>query len=304
MNWWVFDANEPNWRINLLKSMTAFARIERREPWGELSCELRSVNHRYLEVSLRLPEELRALETQMRNLLRERMARGKLDLTMKVQSGSESQAKLTVDEQMLDALTTALDVIGHKIGPHQPPSPADLLNWPGLVNATPPQKSALAEAAAHAVKAAADALIKGRLSEGEKLQSMLFTRLGGMREQVAVARARRPQLLEDRRQKLLDRLASCKAELDEHRLEQEMVLFAQRIDTDEELDRLDAHLQELEQLLASDEPVGRRLDFLMQELNREANTLASKANDLETTRAAVSMKVLIEQMREQVQNIE
>ncbi|MCU7892674.1 MAG: YicC family protein [Candidatus Thiodiazotropha sp. (ex Ustalcina ferruginea)] len=288
----------------MISSMTAFAREEYRGDLGILSWEIRSVNHRYLEAFLRLPEELRVLESSVRERLNARLGRGKLDVSLKFKPGGMAEAGLQVNQRLVEQLLSAeqqladLMEVGNNLGS------SDLLRWPGVLEEQEQDFTPVKQRAMILLETAIDSLIDNRLREGERLSKIIRNRCVGLQAQVVQVRSLMPDVLETVRSRIRDRLTEAMEELDEIRLEQEMVLLAQRLDVDEEMDRLETHLEEVERVLQADEPVGRRLDFLMQELNREANTLTSKSNSVDVTRSAVEMKVLIEQMREQIQNIE
>ncbi|HXH03341.1 MAG TPA: YicC/YloC family endoribonuclease [Candidatus Competibacteraceae bacterium] len=288
----------------MIRSMTAFARREHGTDWGAITWELRSVNHRYLEVALRLPDTLRALEPAVRERIAAVLSRGKVEAQLKLTAASGALAELSFNRELAGKLLAVAAELEHMMGPGTGLRPIDVLRWPGVVSEPEPDQEAIHQAVLACLDAALKDMVATRSREGERIREMLESRCTAMAEQVKIVRARRPQVLARLREKLLARLAELPVEPDSSRLEQELVLAAQRLDVDEELDRLDAHLAEIRDVLARPEPVGRRLDFLMQELNREANTLSSKAGDGETTRAAVELKVLIEQMREQVQNVE
>ncbi|MYM63845.1 YicC/YloC family endoribonuclease [Pseudomaricurvus sp. HS19] len=285
-------------------SMTGFARQEANYPWGTLVWEVRSVNHRYLEPHLRLPELVRELEPAVREEMRKQLSRGKVEASFTYQLSGDSSQTLTVNESLLQQLSQALQHVDQQLPNPAPVSPLDVLRWPGMIGEYKIDREAVLEAALELFKKALAGLIDHRAREGAELQQLIETRLDGISEQVVQVRAMLPTILQSQRQRLLDKLTSIKAELDQDRLEQEMVYLAQKSDVDEELDRLDTHVTEVRRTLKQKGAVGRRLDFLMQELNREANTLSSKSIVSETTQAAVELKVLIEQMREQVQNIE
>jgi uncharacterized protein (TIGR00255 family) len=288
----------------MISSMTAFAREEYRGELGQLSWEIRSVNHRYLEIFLRLPEELRVLETSVRERLNGRLSRGKLDVSLKYKPASAAEAGLQINQRMVDQLMEAEEELAEVLGVESSLRPLDLLRWPGVLEEQEQDYTPVKQQAMALLETAIDSLIDSRLREGERLAEIVKLRCDAMLAQVDRVRGLMPDVLENMRNRIRDRLSEVMEELDESRLEQEMALLAQRLDVDEEMDRLETHLVEVERVLETDEPVGRRLDFLMQELNREANTLSSKSNDVEVTRAGVEMKVLIEQMREQIQNIE
>ncbi len=288
----------------MISSMTAYARQEHRDNLGGLVWELRSVNHRYLEVTVRLPEEFRAIEPSVRELVAKKLGRGKVECGLRFEAGSDNTAGIKVNERLAKQVIEAAMEIGHLQHEAVPPRTIDIMRWPGVLEAEKQDFSPLQKHAQGLLGESLDSLIENRQREGSRLAELIQKRCSSMQEQVAMVRARMPGVLAGIRERLRTRLEELSGELDEGRLEQEMTLLCQRLDVDEEMDRLDAHLQEVEQVLQRKEPVGRRLDFLMQELNREANTLSSKANDSDTTKIAVEMKVLIEQMREQVQNIE
>lgn len=288
----------------MIKSMTAFARETRTADFGELTWELRAVNHRYLEPHLRLPEELRALETQVRARLAARLQRGKLDCALRYAPAVGSVGRLEVNRGFVEQLLAAGQEVGAIVGREAAPSPFDLLRWPGVLHEQERDLDRVSRAALELLETAIDTLLATREREGERLERLLVERCDRLQESVARVRLRMPEVMANVRRRLAERLAELRAELDPSRIEQEMALLAARLDVDEEMDRLEAHIAEVRAVLQRNEPVGRRLDFLMQELNREANTLGSKSADVEITREAVEMKVLIEQMREQIQNLE
>ncbi len=283
--------------------MTGFARREAALPAGTLVWEVRTVNHRYLEVGLRLPEDFRALESEARALIATQVRRGKLDATLQFRPAAPGKVTLELNEPLLTALTAQARVLADRIGGSV--NAMDLLRWPGVVREPERETAPLQLAAMTLLKDALQALGAHRDSEGARTASMIGERSERLLELVAEVAARLPEVRERIRVKLNERLAQFVA-TDTHRerFEQELVLALQKLDVDEELDRLRSHVTEVQRSLAGNEPAGRRLDFLMQEFNREANTLSSKSQDAATTRAAVEMKVLIEQMREQVQNVE
>jgi uncharacterized protein (TIGR00255 family) len=287
----------------MVHSMTAFARAERAGALGTLSWEVRSVNHRYLEPHLRLPEALRDLEGAVREALRQAVSRGKIECTLRFSEESAGKP-LQVDRERAAQLVAAAQSVASLIPQPAPLNPLEVLAWPGVLVADASDPQALNSAAMEVFAEALAELKNGRDREGAELARLIIERLDAITEEVATLRTQVPQMLAVQRQKVLDRFADMRAELDPQRLEQEMVLLAQKSDVAEELDRLATHVQEVRRVLTAGGAAGRRLDFLMQELNREANTLGSKAFDPRSTQAAVNLKVLIEQMREQVQNIE
>jgi uncharacterized protein (TIGR00255 family) len=287
----------------MIRSMTGFARRERQFPWGLLSWELKTVNHRFLEMSCRLPEEFRAGESEFRQTIAAAVRRGKVECGLHFKPHATSDA-LEVDNELLDALTARARQIAAQAGAAARIEVLDLLRWPGVIRDTA-RDTAPMLAAAHALLGEALAeLTRSRDSEGGRLRDALEQRCDGLIEFAARVTDRLPEVRARMRAKLLDRIAQLVKDADQDRLEQELAILAQRLDVDEELERLRGHVLEVRKTFTGQEPAGRRLDFLMQELNREANTLSSKSQDIETTRAGVDMKVLIEQMREQVQNIE
>ena len=288
----------------MICSMTAFAREEYRGDLGVLIWELRSVNHRYLEPHFRIPEELRAFEPLVRERLGKRLGRGKIDCALRFKPSADIEADVQVNQHLVKQLLKASNEIGTIMGSEANIRPMDLLRWPGIIQEQEKDLGPVQQQAMALLDQALDSLLDTRQREGERLGGMISDRCRQMRELVRQVRDLMPQILDGLRQRIRDRLQEVMEQLDESRLEQEMALIAQRLDVDEEMDRLDTHLAEVEAVLKRKEPIGRRLDFLMQELNRESNTLSSKSNSAELTRIAVDMKVLIEQMREQIQNIE
>ena len=285
-------------------SMTAFARHEADIPGGSLLWELRSVNHRYLEISPRLPEELRGLEPQVRETIGARLARGKIDCFLRFQARDKLADAIELDDSQAERLVGAAQRLGRIADGVGALRAIDILRWPGVLRAPELDVDTLGVAALDLLSRALDGLVAMRRREGERMQELVSQRLTAMAAIVADLRKLLPELAQAYRERLETRLSDIKAELEPGRLEQEIILFAQKTDVAEELDRLAAHVDEVRNAFGSNRQIGRRLDFLMQELNREANTLASKAADLRVTSAAVELKVLIEQMREQVQNIE
>ncbi|GAB6390128.1 YicC/YloC family endoribonuclease [Stutzerimonas marianensis] len=287
----------------MIHSMTAFARAEMAGDHGTLSWEIRSVNHRYLEPHLRLPEAFRDLEGAVRDALRKGLSRGKVECTLRFAEDAAGRS-MQVDEARARTLIAAAEDVAALLKQPAPINPLDVLAWPGVIVGDAADPQALGNAALKLFDKALAELKSGRQREGEELARLINERLDAITQETATLRAQVPQMLAAQRQKVLDRCAEMRVELDPQRLEQELVLLAQKSDVAEELDRLATHVGEVRRVLQSGGAAGRRLDFLMQELNREANTLGSKAIDTRSTQAAVNLKVLIEQMREQVQNIE
>jgi uncharacterized protein (TIGR00255 family) len=289
----------------MIRSMTGFARRERQGPWGTLTCELRTVNHRYLEVSLRLPEDLRGLEGDARQILSSSLRRGKVDAGLYLRSTVAATPALEINQPLVEQLLLRAAEVSARLGDYAGKMGAfDVLRWPGVVREAERDITPLAAEALELLKETSEQLNESRAREGARIREMLQTRSQALVESVALVRARLPEVSARIRARVSERIAQLGTQVDSERLEQELVLLAYKMDVEEELDRLGSHVTETMRVLDSTEPAGRRLDFLMQELNREANTLSSKSQDVETTRAAVDMKVLIEQMREQVQNVE
>ncbi len=284
--------------------MTAFARQESAEAWGVLTLELRSVNHRYLDVSLRLPEEIRVIETKLREGIQKGLSRGKIDCTVRFQPQQMSADDIQLDDKLIQQLAAASQQIEDHFQQTRPVSPLEVMRWPGVLQTPEVEADVLHKTALKLLDAALKELVRGREGEGEKLKQIIEQRCDGISDIVKEVSVLIPEIKQSWRERLMARLEEVKGELDEVRLEQELAYMAQKIDVDEEIDRLNTHVEEVKRVLQQRKPVGRRLDFLMQELNREANTLGSKSTDARTGTASVDLKVLIEQMREQVQNIE
>lgn len=291
----------------MIRSMTAFSSGERATQWGTLSCELRSVNHRFLEIGLRLHDDLRALEPVLRERIASRIARGKLDLSLRLRA-PEGEGGLQVNPSRLRELSEiAIDLTARFPGLQT--DLTDLLNFPGVLQAPAADAAALQAQAIAVLDDVLDEFVASREREGAKLAAVIGERIDGIARIAADVRALMPAIRTGQRQKLEARLADVAqsagtGQFDSSRLEQELVIWLQKLDVDEELDRLDAHVSEARRVLKLSEAVGRRLDFLLQEFNREANTLGSKSVDARSSGAAIELKVLIDQVREQIQNIE
>lgn len=288
----------------MLSSMTGFAHSESSGEFGTLICELRAVNHRYLEISVRLPDELRSLEAGIRERLQAGINRGKLECSLRWRRSGQTAEGPQVNEEFAKQLIAKISEVEHWMHNAARFTVMDLLHWPGVVVEPEQDMTALSTSVMDLVKQTLDELRQARHREGQHIQGLLRSRLEQVQVQVGFVRQRRPQVVQSLQDKLRGRIAELDLDCDPGRLEQELVMQAQRLDVAEELDRLDGHCKEMLRILGTDEPMGRRLDFLMQEFNREANTLSAKSHDLETTQAAVELKVLIEQMREQIQNLE
>ncbi len=288
----------------MIFSMTAFARQPIKADWGNAHWEIRSVNQRFLETNFRLPEAFRSMELELRNRLRKRLQRGKLDISLRIEYSPTEADAISINEKLAKQLIAAHQQLQAAASVEQALQITDLMRWPGLIQTTDLDTSKVEKELLAAFDQAIDALIEMRKREGASLIELIQSRLDGIGEQVKLVRECMPDIIHWQRERILNRFEEVKVELDSERLEQEMVLLAQKVDVDEELDRLETHLAEVSRLLKKGGTVGRRLDFLMQELNREANTLGSKSISAKTTAASVEVKVLIEQMREQIQNIE
>lgn len=288
----------------MIQSMTAFARSQDQGVWGSAVCELRSINHRYLELSVRMPETLQALEAQMRERIRHHIRRGKIECTIRFQPSDITGAEITINHHLAQELCKATDVIAKMLNHAAPVNPMDVLRWPQILQIAEIDVEVIQDEIIKLLDKGLQDLVDARIREGTELKQLFLQRLEAMKAELAKVRHRLPEIYNQQRSRLVARFNDAKVELDSGRFEQEVVLFAQKMDVTEELERLDAHISEVRRILKHGGVAGRRLDFLMQELNREANTLGAKSVDVDTTRASVELKVLIEQIREQVQNVE
>lgn len=288
----------------MIRSMTAFSRQEGDTKNGHLIWELRSVNHRFSEVSLRLPEECRSLEPKVRELISKRVKRGKIDATLRYQKAVVDEQSLEIDKALVEKVAHATREIDQILYNAAPLNALEILRWPGVMLVPETSIEELAADTLALLEAGMAELLETRAREGEKLKAVIDARCDSIDEQIKIVEKRLPEIQKAVRARLESRLVEIKGELDPARIEQEIVLLANKSDVDEEIERLKAHVEEVRRVISQDEPVGRRLDFLMQELNREANTLGSKSVHTDTTSVSVELKVLIEQMREQIQNIE
>jgi len=285
-------------------SMTSFARAEFSGEWGHGVWELRSVNHRYLEVLVRLPDEFRIYEGRIREHVGARAKRGKLDCTLRCDLAGRSFSEIRLNEQAADQVVDATRRIASIAGGELALNPFDVLRWPGVIETEDGDINDVSEDAFKALGRLLDEFVDTRRREGHKLKTIIEQRIKAIRSQIELLDLRVPDIINSIRERYEHRLHALAKSLDESRVEQECALLIQRLDVAEELDRLRAHVQEAQRLLDTEEPIGRHLDFLMQELNREANTLGSKSAHVDTAGASIELKVLIEQIREQVQNIE
>lgn len=288
----------------MIHSMTAFARTQVQGKWGTLTCEIRSINHRYLEIGLHMPDVLRVLEMPIRELIRKHLKRGKIECNVRYQPGQDVDALVSVNAKLAKELCQAVEQVAGLLDNAAPVQPADILRFPGVLETSEADTSMLHSEAKTLVENTLKDLVAARMREGDDLNQLFIGRMELMGTELSKVRERLPQVLQESKEKLVKRFTEASVELDPGRLEQEMVMFAHKVDVAEEIERTETHINEVRRILKAGGLVGRRLDFLMQELNREANTLGSKSADPILTHAAVEMKVLIEQIREQVQNIE
>lgn len=288
----------------MIKSMTAFSRQHAEGSWGNATIEIKTVNHRYLDVNLRLPDMLRELEMPLRDLFRKQLSRGKLDCSVRYTMDAGADAEISLNQTLLTQLINATSQVEAQLTNPTAYNALELLRWPGVMLVAETDLNATKAALLELAKQAINDLNDVRLREGSALTQCVIERLESIEQQVALVTPRVKHVVIEQQQKLQYKIAELALTLDPERMEQEIALLAQRVDIAEELDRLQTHVKEVRRVLKKGGIVGRRLDFLMQELNREANTLASKSIDTQMTQAAVEIKVLIEQMREQIQNIE
>lgn len=287
----------------MIYSMTAFARSEVKKDWGTAVWEVRSVNQRFLETYFRLPEQFRALEPMLRERFRKRLQRGKVECALRFSANDAAVTKLTLNEALAKEVMHAADWV-QSHGQSTGVNPLDILRWPGVIAAEEADMDAIQADILAAFDDTLTQFIEARATEGDALKALIEQRLDGIEKEAAAVAEKMPAIVEWQREKIQSRFEEAKVELDPTRFEQEMVMLAQKIDVAEELDRLNAHVKETRNILKKGGACGRRLDFMMQEFNRESNTLGSKSINSEITQSAVELKVLIEQMREQIQNIE
>ncbi|MEO2268139.1 YicC/YloC family endoribonuclease [Pseudoalteromonas sp. YIC-656] len=286
----------------MIHSMTAYARQEIKGDWGTGTWEIRSVNQRYLETFIRAPEQFRGLEPVIRDRLRKNLQRGKVEVFLKFVANPAHVGELNINESLASQLVKSAQWV--QAQSQGEINPVDILRWPGVMEAQEMDMDAVQGELLSGLDMAIEEFKAARASEGENLEQMISSRLDAIIEQVSIVESHMPEVIKWQREKLQQKLEELQAEIDENRLEQELIYLAQKQDVAEELDRLKSHVKETHKILKKGGACGRRLDFMMQEFNREANTLASKSINTEVTNAAVELKVLIEQMREQIQNIE
>ncbi len=287
----------------MIYSMTAFARSEVKKEWGTAVWEIRSVNQRYLETYFRLPEQFRSLEPVLRERFRKRLQRGKVECALRFTANDSAVTKLNLNEQLAKQVLHAADWV-QSHGQATGVNPLDVLKWPGVIASEEADMDAIQADMLEGLDKAMNDFIAARGAEGETLKSLIEQRLDAIEVEAEKVAQRMPEILTWQREKIQARFEEAKLELDAARVEQEMILLAQKVDVAEELDRLNSHVAETRKILKKGGACGRRLDFMMQEFNRESNTLGSKSISTEITQSAVELKVLIEQMREQIQNIE
>lgn len=288
----------------MIYSMTAYARKEVKGDWGSAVWEIRSVNQRYLETYFRMPEQFRGLEPVLRERFRKRLARGKVECNLRFEANPAAKGELSINEALASQVIKAAEQVMHMTGELSRINPFQVMQWPGVMETPEQDMDAVNKVLLEAFDGAMDEFIEARAREGENMKALIEQRLEAITSEVVKVRARMPEILEWQRERLFSKFKDAKVELDPSRVEQELILLAQKSDVAEELDRLDSHVKETTNILKKGGAVGRRLDFMMQEFNRESNTLASKSISTDITASGVELKVLIEQMREQIQNIE
>ncbi|HHF2928020.1 TPA: YicC/YloC family endoribonuclease [Vibrio alginolyticus] len=288
----------------MIYSMTAYARKEVKGDWGSAVWEIRSVNQRYLETYFRMPEQFRGLEPVLRERFRKRLARGKVECNLRFEANPAAKGELSINQALASQVIKAAEQVMHMTGELSRINPFQVMQWPGVMETPEQDMDAVNKVLLEAFDGAMDEFIEARAREGENMKALIEQRLDAISAEVVKVRARMPEILEWQRERLFSKFEDAKVELDPSRIEQELILLAQKSDVAEELDRLDSHVKETTNILKKGGAVGRRLDFMMQEFNRESNTLASKSISTDITASGVELKVLIEQMREQIQNIE
>ncbi|UTZ32114.1 YicC family protein [Vibrio campbellii] len=288
----------------MIYSMTAYARKEVKGDWGSAVWEIRSVNQRYLETYFRMPEQFRALEPVLRERFRKHLARGKVECSLRFEANPAAKAELSINEALANQVIKAAEQVMHMTGELSRINPFQVMQWPGVMETPEQNMDEVNKELLGAFDEAISEFIEARGREGDNMKALIEQRLEAITSEVVKVRARMPEILEWQRERLFSKFEDAKVELDPSRVEQELILLAQKSDVAEELDRLDSHVKETTNILKKGGAVGRRLDFMMQEFNRESNTLASKSISTDITASGVELKVLIEQMREQIQNIE
>ncbi|EJK2116500.1 hypothetical protein ATY37_03850 [Vibrio cidicii] len=288
----------------MIYSMTGYARKEVKSDWGTAVWEIRSVNQRYLETYFRLPEQFRGLEPLLRDRFRQRLARGKVECNLRFEANPAAKSELKINEALAKQVIKAAEQVMHMTGELSRINPFQVMQWPGVMETPEQDMDTINKALLAAFDEALAEFIESRGREGDNMKALIEQRLEAISAEVVKVRARMPEILQWQRERLLGKFEEAKIELDATRVEQELILLAQKSDVAEELDRLDSHVKEARNVLKKGGACGRKLDFMMQEFNRESNTLASKSIATDITASGVELKVLIEQMREQIQNIE
>jgi len=288
----------------MIYSMTAYARKEVKGDWGSAVWEIRSVNQRYLETYFRLPEQFRSLEPILRERFRKRLARGKVECHLRFEANPAAKGELTINESLAQQVINAANQISSMTGESNRINPFQVMQWPGVMETPEQDMDSINKDLLTAFDETIKEFIKARGREGSNMRELIEQRLEAITSEATKVRTRMPEILEWQRERLVSKFEEAKVELEANRVEQELILLAQKVDVAEELDRLDSHVKETKNILKKGGSVGRRLDFMMQEFNRESNTLASKSISTDITASGVELKVLIEQMREQIQNIE
>ncbi|MDE1312773.1 YicC family protein [Vibrio aestuarianus] len=288
----------------MIYSMTAYARKEVKGDWGTAVWEIRSVNQRYLETYFRLPEQFRGLEPVLRERFRKRLARGKVECHLRYEANPAAKSELNINEALANQVIKAANQVMHLTGELSRINPFQIMQWPGVMETPEQDMDTINKELLAAFDEAVAEFIDARGREGDNMKALIEQRLDAISDEVVKVRARMPEILQWQRERLFTKFEEAKIELDATRVEQELILLAQKSDVAEELDRLDSHVQEARNVMKKGGACGRKLDFMMQEFNRESNTLASKSISTDITASGVELKVLIEQMREQIQNIE
>ena len=286
----------------MIVSMTAFGRQELGGNWGNALMEIKTVNHRHLDISIRMPEDLRLLEMGIRDRISNRIKRGRVDCSLRVEHGERTLSKIPVNTELVEKLIAAARSL--PLPDNERISPLEIMRWPGVIQKEIFDIDTIQDSIYTLVDNTLDSIIETRTGEGAKIRDMILERCDGVRNQITYIRSKLPEITDSIRTRYFKRAKELQVELNNERFEQELLLLLQKMDISEELDRLEAHLNEVIRIVDQNEPVGRRLDFLMQEFNREANTLGAKSTSIDMSNTSIELKVLIEQMREQIQNIE
>ncbi len=288
----------------MICSMTAYGRVENSDNQNSISCEIRSINHRYSEISIRLPDELRPLEQKIRNHISDKIKRGKIECNIRIEQQDAYNEALSINKDLLKNIIEVAEKINSNLSTSTSLNSLDLLRWPGVLRKKTLDVKKIDKLLFKLVDEAIDIVIDTRQREGKKIKKMITDRCSKIKKIINDVRKKMPTILKSFRKKLTDRVQEISSELDNERFEQELLYISQKMDIEEEIDRLNAHIDEVIRVVDQKGPIGRRLDFLMQEMNRESNTLGSKSYHIKTSNASVELKVLVEQMREQIQNIE